>query len=335
MKSIFAILLGLVLPSNGFAQWKVQTSPSDADLRGVSAVSATVAWAGGTKGTVLRTTDGGKSWQTLPVPGAEKLDFRDIEAFGESTVFAMSAGPGEASRIYKTTDGGKTWALQFKNPDPNAFYDAIAFWDERHGLALGDPVDGRYRILTTDDGEHWKLLPEANLPVAMKGEAAFAASGTCLVARGERDVWFVTGGGPTARAFHSTDRGKTWIASELPIGAGAESAGAFSIAFRDDKTAMVVGGDFKKPKETGRTAAMTSDGGKTWKVLENALPYRSAIAWNKDRWIVVGPSGSNFSTDGSTWTDLKGENFNALSFTKSGDGWAVGPKGRIARLVKD
>ena len=215
------------------AQWQVQPIKTDADFRGLCAVSDKVAWVGGTKGTVGRTADGGQTWQVLAVPGAEKLDFRDVEAFGDSTAYALSIGPGEDSRIYKTTDAGKTWKRQFQNADKDAFYDALAFWDEQRGLAMSDPLHGKYRILcTSDGGANWTVLPGDKMPPALKGEGAFAASGTCLVTRGESDAWFVTGGAKWARVFHSTDRGQSWTVNETPVAGGAESAGAFSAAFR-------------------------------------------------------------------------------------------------------
>src|SRR5205823_732493 len=100
----------------------------------------------GTKGTVGRTTDAGKTWSVGTVTDAEKLDFRDVEAFGEDTAYLLSAGAGEDSRIYKTIDGGKSWSLQFKNSEPKAFFNAIAFWDEKHGISLSDPVNGRFQL---------------------------------------------------------------------------------------------------------------------------------------------------------------------------------------------
>ena len=270
------------------------------------------------------------------MPGAEKLDFRDVEAFGETTAYLLSAGPGDASRIYKTVDGGKSWAMQFKSADPAAFFDAIAFWDEKNGIALGDPVKGQFQlIVTTDGGANWKPLAAKTLPPALPGEGAFAASGTCLVTHGERDVWFATGGAKTARVFHSKDRGQNWEVSETPIVAGVESAGIFSIAFRDKHHGMIVGGDYRKPNDIGATAAITSDGGKTWTLLDKRLPFRSAVAWAKDRWVAVGTSGSHVSQDdGATWKLLDRENYNSVGFTSTGEGWAVGPKGRIAKFAK-
>lgn len=337
MKHIFlaASLLGLC-DSVAFGQWQTQTIDTRSDFRGLCVVSPNVAWVSGTMGTYGRTTDRGKTWTVGTVPGAGKLDFRDVKAFGEATAYLLSAGPGDASRIYKTTDGGKSWVMQFKCADPAAFFDAIAFWDEKHGIALGDPVKGLFQlIVTTDGGASWKPLAARALPPALPGEGAFAASGTCLVTHGERDVWFATGGARVARVFRSGDRGQHWEVSETPIVAGTESAGIFSIAFRDKSHGVIVGGDYRKPNDVGATAAITSDGGKTWTLLDRRLPFRSAVAWAKDRWVAVGTSGSHVSLDnGATWKLLDREQYNSVGFTSTGEGLAVGPKGRIAMFAK-
>jgi photosystem II stability/assembly factor-like uncharacterized protein len=299
-------------------------------------VSPKVTWASGTKGTYARTADGGKTWTAGHVPDAEKLDFRAVKAFGDNTAYLLSAGSGEGSRIYQTTDGGKTWTLQFKNSEPEAFFDALAFWDEKNGIALSDPVKGHFQLIVTEDGgAHWNPLAPKDLPPALPREGAFAASGTCLITGGESDVWFCTGGAKVARVFHSADRGKNWTVSETPVAADIESSGIFSIAFRDQKHGMIVGGDYRKPNETGATAATTSDGGKTWALLDKSLPYRSCVCWARDRWIAVGTSGSHSSDDnGATWKLLDRENYNSVGFTSTGEGWAVGPKGRIANFVR-
>src|SRR5439155_9656873 len=337
MKSFFlaAILIGLC-GCVAFAQWQAQTISTKSDFRGLCVVSPKVIWVSGTKGTYARTADGGKNWSVGTVPGADKLDFRAARAFGETTAYLLSAGPGDASRIYKTVDGGKSWAMQFQSADPAAFFDALACWDEKNGIALGDPVKGLFQlIVTADGGASWKPLVPKALPPALSGEGAFAASGTCLVTHGENDVWFATGGAKTARVFHSTDRGQNWEVSETPIVAGAESAGIFSIAFRDKQHGMIVGGDYRKPNDIGATAAITADGGKTWTPLAKRLPFRSAVAWAKDRWVAVGTSGSDVSQDdGDTWKPLDREDYNSVGFTSTGEGWTVGPKGRIAVFLK-
>lgn len=328
------VLLG-VAPA--VAQWQSQDSGTDADFRGLCAVSAQVAWASGTKGTVLRTVDGGKRWEKVSVPGAEALDFRDIQAFDAQEAFVLSIGPGESSRIYKTTDGGKHWRRLFTNPNAKAFYDGFAFWDRKHGIAMSDPVEGKFLLLTTDDGETWKPLIPKMLPPALPNEGGFAASGTCIAVSGKRDVWFVTGG-PAARVFHSADRGVHWEVVTTPLLSGAPSQGIFSIAFQDKLNGVIVGGDYSAPQADEKNAAYTRDGGKTWTLAEiNPAGYRSAVVCLQGTapilWIAVGTSGSDTSRDGGkTWQPLDTDNYNAVSFVDSHTGWAVGPKGKIARF---
>ena len=227
--------------------WVRQESGTSASLRGVSAVNARVVWASGTGGTYLKTTDGGAHWTAAQVPGAESLDFRDVHAVDDRTVYLLSAGTGDKARIYKTTDGGAHWTLQLTNPDAQGFFDALAFWDAEHGIAIGDPVDGRFAVFTTDDGgAHWQRRQG---PEALPGEGAFAASGTCLIARSARDAWFGTGG---ARVFHSTDGGLTWQVSSTPMRHDKPSAGIFSLAFSDARHGVAVGGDYAKDQENAR-----------------------------------------------------------------------------------
>ena len=93
-------------------------------------------------------------------PGAAELEFRDIEAFDARRAVVLAIGEGEASRVFRTDDGGATWTESFRNTDPRAFYDCLTFFDRRHGLAMSDPVDGKFRILSTSDGgRSWKVLP--------------------------------------------------------------------------------------------------------------------------------------------------------------------------------
>ena len=176
MKHIFLLISLMFFSIIANAQWQKQNVDTKAGFRGLSVVSEKVIWASGTGGTVLRTVDGGASWQVLKVPDAEKLDFRDIEAFDAETAYILSIGTGESSRIYKTADGGKTWKLQFKNTNPKAFFDALAFWDRNNGMAMSDPVDGKYLLLKTTDGENWREADSDKMANAKEGEAAFAAS---------------------------------------------------------------------------------------------------------------------------------------------------------------
>src|SRR5438067_2156997 len=113
----------LLCATMAHAQWSPQTSNATATLRGLSVVNENIVWASGTKGTFLRTTDGGATWQAGNVPGAEALDFRDVQAVDANTAYLLSIGTGEQSRIYKTTDAGQHWSLQFQNQQAKAFFD--------------------------------------------------------------------------------------------------------------------------------------------------------------------------------------------------------------------
>jgi photosystem II stability/assembly factor-like uncharacterized protein len=329
------MLLAILLLSAGELKAETQPVATQADFRGLSVVSDTVAWASGAKGTVCRTTDAGKTWQVIQVPEAEKLDFRDIEAFSDRMAYALSIGPGDSSRIYKTTDGGGTWKCQWINQDKDAFYDAIAFWDLQHGIALSDPVGGYYQLLVTSDGgTNWTPLKPQLMPRVQEGEGAFAASGTCLITRGKKDVFFVTGGAATARVFHSSDRGQTWTATRIDIIAGKASAGAFSIAFSDDLNGFVVGGIYDQPSDMERTGVVTHDGGKTWELCKQPMHFLSAVAHGGGHWVMAGTNGMYHSSDGERWTVINRLNYNAARLNSNGNGWAVGPKGLIVRLRK-
>jgi photosystem II stability/assembly factor-like uncharacterized protein len=298
---IFSCHLGFAPALSMGAEWQIQTINSDAAFRGLCVVDQNVVWAGGTKGTFVRTTDAGKNWHAGQVAGAGSLDFRDVEALDGETAWLLSIGEGSDSRIYKTTDGGNRWTLQFQNERPEAFFDALAFWDDQHGIALSDPVDGCFLLVaTTNGGALWEPV-RAKMPPAVSGESAFAASGTCLVAQGQSNVWFATGGAGKGRVFRSVNRGQTWTVSETPVPAATNSAGIFSLAFRDERHGVAVGGNHEKHSETRHNFVMTEDGGASWQESSTNKPrgFRSGVAWlgrlKRSALVAVGPSGFGLS----------------------------------------
>jgi photosystem II stability/assembly factor-like uncharacterized protein len=321
----------------GAARWEPQTSGVTGRLRGVSAVSETVAWASGAGGTVLRTVDAGKTWTRLPVPGAEKLDFRDVDAIDDRTAWVLSIGKGESSRIYKTTDAGAHWTGQFLNTDPEVFLDAMTLANADHGVAIGDSINGQLYILTTaNGGQTWTRVPEGpGLPPALANEGAFAASGSNVAFL---DATTIVVGTSTSRVLKSNDGGKRWVAVPAPLATNA-STGIFSIAFRDLLHGVVVGGDYRKEAEAADNLAISDDGGTTWTaVKERALSgFRSAVAHvpgSRSIWVAVGPRGCDQSTDdGRTWSPLACDGFDAISFARGHRvAWATGAGGRISRL---
>jgi photosystem II stability/assembly factor-like uncharacterized protein len=343
---VFAALS--ILPVAPFSQTsKLQETGFDTNLRGVS-ISQTpagkyVVWVSGSKGIILRSPllanlEEGKSWKQLKVHDGPDLDFRDIEAFGANTAYVMSSGDGEKSRIYKTVDAGKSWTLQYTDKRAGFFLDSLACASKTRCLALSDPVEGKFLLLRTTDGQHWKELPRDKMPAALPTEGAFAASGTSI-AICHNDLYFGTGG-PAARVFHSPDRGRSWTVTETPIASGNASSGIFSVACADQSVdqsndrsnkhyVLVVGGDYKNPAASERVAAFSNDRGETWH-LSNQQPggYRSSIRFACGEAFAVGPTGEDTSLDyGAHWKSVDALNMNAASLTPGGLGWAVGPSG--------
>src|SRR5580693_6168062 len=184
--SSVANVIVLFIAAAAWAQPAPQTrlARSTESFRGVSAVSEKIAWASGTHGTYLRTTDG-RIWIPDQDPGAEALDFRGIVAFSADEAFLMSAGPGDQSRIYHTMNAGRNWNLQYTNTNPKGFFDSMVFWDRTHGIVLGDPIVDetgalKFELLITTDGKTWTQIPASQLPPAIEGEGAFAASNPSL-----------------------------------------------------------------------------------------------------------------------------------------------------------
>ncbi len=326
----------LFLPA---AHWTLQASGVTVRLRGVSAVNDRVVWASGSGSTVLRTADGGATWQKLTVTGdrLDLVDFRDIDAIDTQTAYVLSIGNGPASRIYKTTDAGVSWKLQFKNEDARAFYDAMAYWSPDQGIVVGDSIDGRFCIMTTDNGgQVWRRVPAASLPPALENEGAFAASGTNIAVFGQYHAWIGTGAARKARVLRTTDSGRSWKISETPLVAGP-SAGIFSVAFRDAKHGVVVGGDYTKEKEGVANLAVTSDGGASWALVKGLSGFRSVVQYlpGSRTLVAVGPSGTDYSTnDGLSWKRLEGPGFDTLCFAKGGAmAWGAGANGSLGKLT--
>jgi len=356
---VATILLAATIQSQ--AQWQILPTPTTADLRGIHAVGNGVAWASGTNGTVLRTTDDGAHWQLCPTPpNAEPLDFRGIQAFDAQTAIVMSSGKGDLSRLYKTTDACQTWTLLFTNPEKDGFFDAIQADSREHAVVLGDSVASKLQMWQWNEGSD----PEAELSyqdahLAEAGESSFAASNSVLqlVSTSQVDpIWKYAmrwASGTSSHEYMTIMRHEKTKTCEpcrgditrlsFPLKAKSSSAGIFSFSFRDDLTGIFVGGNYANPEATMDTAAFTIDGGMKW--LPAQTPphgFRSSAAYDPTTktWITVGPNGTDISTDdGRNWRALKptpadspdaDRDWNALSLP-----FVVGPHGRIGKLRPD
>ncbi len=330
--------------------WKLQEVETNASLRGLHVFNPQTVWASGTGGTVVHTHDGGVSWRVSTIAGAEELDVRDIHAIDDEVVIAMTSGT--PARIYRSADAGQNWKCVFESTDPKVFLDAVSFFNAEEGIVMGDPIDGRFFLLTTADGGlTWEPLVDA--PEALPNEGGFAASGTNMITVGSNRLLIGLGGGEKAeRSGHSrvlildreesTEPTQTWSIAEVPIPRN-ESSGIFSLAFLDAKHGIAVGGNYLDPESTAGNVAVTSDSGTTWRVPDGQQPpsgYRSCVAhWKNGETIhcvTVGPNGTDLSTDqGHTWRRASSDGFHAIQFSPDGKaGWAVGSEGRVAKWVE-
>ena len=325
-----------------------QDSGTTNGLIAVSPVNPQVVWASGRAGTFTVTTDGGQTWKAGVVPGAETLQFRDVQGFSAKVAYLMSIGtsgdPGDF-RIYNTEDGGATWTFQLQNQLPGAFYDCFAFWTPGRGIAQSDSVNGVFPTLRTTDGTTWQDI-SGNMPPALPGEASFAASGTCVATQGGQNAWVATGASSIARILATRDGGDTWNAYDTPLVTGP-SAGAFTVAFRNPWNGIVGGGDLDPSDPNSAGTAISSDGGVTW-TLTNPPPVTGAIfglsyvgrngngGGNDGRAVVItaNEGGAAWTPDeGTTWHTLRGvSGFWSVAFASPKAGWLVGTGGRILKI---
>lgn len=330
-------LFVLLLHQNTYAQWIKQNLATDASFRAIHAVSEKVVWIGGSKGSFIKTTDGGKTWEVKQVPEAEKLDFRDVHAFDENTAILMSAGEAEKgnAKIYRTEDGGNTWNIVYQTSEKGIFFDGIDFWDKQNGIAFSDPINGHFYIIKTKDGgKTWLPVNPENIPSNQEGEAAFAASGTSLIVSGKNNVYICTGGASNARIFKSINQGKNWEVISTSMLAG-KTSGLFGLRFWDNHHGIAVGGDYLEVNKAIPNVLITTDGGKTWldAPQTNPVGLKEGVAiYKKKILITVGPSGTSFSKNfGKSWQVIDASPFHAISVSGNGI-WAVGGKGNIAKL---
>lgn len=324
-------------PMRAPQKWTLVPTDTQASLRGLAAVDAQVAFVSGSGGTLLRTLDGGATWTDIAPPATDDCDFRDVEAFDRNHVIAMVAG--QPARVYRTADSGLTWRVVHSDQRPAAFFDAMAFAGE-YGVMFGDAIDGQFCLLESKDaGRTWQDRSGLMLPAPLAGEAAFAASGTCLAAFDGASKAFslVTGGGPCrviklGPEVVGSGAKKYWWRN-LPLHNGGSSKGAFSIAWNGD-LGVVVGGDYADPDVHKASGAVSVDGGDTWSVVD-AGGFRSAVVWFDAKCLLaVGSDGASWSFDsGRNWKPFGKMGFHALSKASDGSVWASGSNGRVARLV--
>jgi len=332
MKPLISFLLLFVINCDLKAQQvRLLTEGKGTSIRGLSVVNDRIIWVSGSNGMVGRSVDSGTSWHWMQVSGFEKAEFRDIEAFDE--VSAIIMGIGSPAYILKTIDGGESWKTVFRDTTSGMFLDAMEFWNIRSGIVLGDPMGGRFFIARTfDGGDHWQPIPFSLRPPADSGEACFASSGTNIRALDKDEAVFISGGIKSSLFI----RDKKTALPFLPF--GKESTGANSIAVKNNRQFMIVGGDFDK---SGWDAPMgncifTGDGGKNWTTPRTPPSgYRSSVEFIGGRkWICCGLNGVDISMDdGINFLTISDTGYHVCRKAKKGKSvFFAGGKGKIGKL---
>lgn len=345
MKPAFRFILFFLLAFSSFfvsAQTpsvEILTSGTKTSLRGLSVVSDNILWVSGSGGVVGKSSNGGKTWKWITVPGFEKTEFRDIEAFDANVAIVM--GIGEPAYLLKTNDGGDSWKVVYENREKGMFMDAMDFSTPRDGIVIGDPINGKAFIaFTHDSGNSWETLPFADNRVTLdSGEAFFASSGT-NVRLFENGQYYLASGGTRARLIGPAGT------VTLPLLQGKESTGANSIDIFDNgipikpgNRMVIVGGDFAADSSREKNCVYTTNGGKTWRAPKTSPHgYRSCVEYlSRKDLLACGLNGVDYSDDGGkNWQWISKEGFHVVRIAKVGTTiYLAGNKGRVARINWD
>jgi len=318
-------------------QVTIQTFPMECNIRAIIAADENTLWFGGSNGQFGYTEDGGEHWHIDSIRHTDQpdLEFRGI-AKTPNAVFLLAIG--SPALLFKTEDQGENWSVVYREDHPDAFYDAIAFWNDKAGIAMGDPTEDCLSIiLTTDGGDSWTKIPCEDLPPAADKEAAFAASNSNIALVGNH-AWIVSGGG-SARVFHSPDRGASWEVFDTPIVQGGKMTGIFTADFYDAKRGIIFGGDWEDQSQNSKNKALTADGGKTWTLIADGQEpgYRSSVQYLPDSdaqgILAAGIPGISYSADGGQrWAALSDSSFYTIRVCDSGKAAWLGGARKIGRM---
>jgi photosystem II stability/assembly factor-like uncharacterized protein len=239
-----------------------------------------------------------------------KPEFRSI-AQTTGHIFMLSVS--NPALLYQVSKEGLFPKLVYQENHKKVFYDSMQFWNDKEGIAIGDPIDDCLSIIVTrDGGNSWHKIPSYVLPKVTDGEAAFAASNTNIVIKGN-DTWIVSGGKKSS-VFYSPDKGNSWKVYATPIVQGKQMTGIFTADFYDSKNGFIAGGDYEVPNQNFGNKARTTDNGKTWNLIsENqGFGYASCVQYVPNSYgkqiVSVGASGLYYSSDsGHSWKQFSAD----------------------------
>lgn len=314
----------------------IDTIAFASSIRALQVVNDSTIWWAGSGGKYGYSLDAGQSWVVDSIQwDTIQPHFRSIAVTQEAVFLLSIASP---ALLFRSIDQGQEWELVYQEDHPAAFYDAMSFWDDQEGIAMGDPTDGCLSVIRTKDGGlTWQKISCEQLPAAEEGEAAFAASNSNIALVGDQ-AWIVSGG-KRARVFHSPDRGDNWSVVDSPIAEGEQMTGIFTVDFYDAQTGIIFGGDWNQKEVNSKNKALSTDGGQSWMpILEGAGPgYQSCVKFlpNSEAQAILscGIPGINFSADqGQNWKKLSDESWYTMGFGSTWQtAWLAG-NGKVGKI---
>jgi len=290
----------------------------DCFVRALEVENDSTCWFAGNKNKIGYTNDFGKTWKESVIKyDTFSLEFRSI-SLTTSSVFVLTVGT--PALLFKVDKKTLNYKLVYKEKGERVFYDSMQFWDDENGIAVGDPTENCMSvILTKDGGDTWNKISCKILPLAVEGEAAFAASNTnvSLVS----DLVFMVTGGKEANILVGSKYGKSWEKYKTPIIQGEKMTGIFSMDNLSIDTAIIAGGDWSLKKNTGNAMAITFDGGISCQIKENNPGYISCIQFVPKTKNIVASSttGIYFSEDlAENWKKVSEGGFYSFRISKNG-----------------
>ena len=247
----------------------------------------------------------------VQIPFEKSVEFRSIAQTNKYVFIISVANP---ALLYRISKEDFSYKLVYQENHEKVFYDSMQFWNDKEGVAIGDPLEGSFSIITTrDGGNSWQKTPANQIPKLEEGEAAFAASNTNIVIKG-KTTWIVSGG-KKSRVYSSKDKGKNWTVYETPMVQGKQMTGIFTADFYDSKIGFISGGNYEVLTQNFDNKARTTNGGKTWDLVaqNQGFGYASCVQYvphsNGKGLVSVGASGLFYSNDGGdNWKQLAIDN---------------------------
>ena len=333
-KVLILLVLTLSVASYGSSKWRKVSEATYSSLSDVFFLDESHGWIAGSTGTLLRTTDGGYTWEepteTLPViqsmysvyfinenvgyaGGAHDLLLKTIDGGATWIEINLDADDGtiyslyfvdenrgwvlNGKKIIYTNDGGASWAVQVT--ESSVTLKAMSFNSPGHGVCVGGK-SGVFAFYYTSDGLNWTKAPN---PTGIPG--IYSRNDIYTVAMASDDVACVTGWGSSAAGLQpsftmrTSDGGANW-AYETQAEEDRLYVSMYGMYFLDELTGFAVGGSSYK----GGVTYKTTDGGLTWKEIYLPMGFQGkAISMINDKICVVGGGGGIAISDdaGTTW----------------------------------